>query len=373
MSEYQYYEFQTLDRHLTQAEKTEISKLSSRVKPTSTTTIFTYSYGDLPGNPQKILTQYFDVMYYIANWGTQQLMFRLPKTLIQRQLLDLYCFQDCLTISESADWLILDWQFHQEEGFSYWIEGDGILSQLIELRQEILQQDYRGCYLAWLKGITLSPEYVDISLDLLEPPVPPGLHELSPAQKAFCEIFELDKHLISAACATSSQIKTTSKETLQKAISQLPRSECDDLLLRLAQEEANLSSLLQQKLFKLTPKGNLDSNVRRTVKQLFDSAKRIEKVASQQQKQQAEAKRQQELETLAKRETEVWDEIKSLIQISHSKNYDRAVQLLVQLKDLAQHQNQSSVFQQRLNWISQNYTNRTGLMKRLNEANLTNI
>lgn len=47
MSEYQYYEFQALDRHLTQAEKTALGKLSSRVKPTSSTAIFTYSYGDI--------------------------------------------------------------------------------------------------------------------------------------------------------------------------------------------------------------------------------------------------------------------------------------------------------------------------------------
>ncbi|MFM7880301.1 MAG: hypothetical protein ACKO8H_00005, partial [Microcystis panniformis] len=91
MSEYQYYEFQAIDRTLTQEERAAISQLSSRVKPTATSAIFTYSYGDFSGSPEKILAQYFDVMYYIANWGTQQLMFRFPKSLIDREAIEPYC------------------------------------------------------------------------------------------------------------------------------------------------------------------------------------------------------------------------------------------------------------------------------------------
>jgi len=76
MSEYQYYEFQCVDKPLNAKEKEEISKISSRAKITSTQAIFNYSYGDFSENTEQFLAQYFDVMYYIANWGTQQLMFR---------------------------------------------------------------------------------------------------------------------------------------------------------------------------------------------------------------------------------------------------------------------------------------------------------
>jgi hypothetical protein len=51
MSEYQYYEFQSLERSLTNDELSAISKLSSRVELSKTKAIFTYSYGDFPGNP----------------------------------------------------------------------------------------------------------------------------------------------------------------------------------------------------------------------------------------------------------------------------------------------------------------------------------
>jgi hypothetical protein len=46
MSEYQYYEFQTIDCPLTPKEQAEIKELSSRVKLTQTQAIFLYNYGD---------------------------------------------------------------------------------------------------------------------------------------------------------------------------------------------------------------------------------------------------------------------------------------------------------------------------------------
>jgi hypothetical protein len=45
MSEYQYYEFQALDRILTKTEQSYIESLSSRVELSPTKAAFTYSYG----------------------------------------------------------------------------------------------------------------------------------------------------------------------------------------------------------------------------------------------------------------------------------------------------------------------------------------
>ncbi len=76
MSEYQYYEFQAIDRPLTEDEQAEIAKLSSRVALTSTQAIFTYHFGDLPARAEKILERYFGALLYTTNWGTRRLMFR---------------------------------------------------------------------------------------------------------------------------------------------------------------------------------------------------------------------------------------------------------------------------------------------------------
>jgi hypothetical protein len=371
MSEYQYYEFQAIDRPLTQEERAAICELSSRVKPTATTASFNYSYGNFRGDPKQVLARYFDIMYYITNWGTQQLMFRFPTSLINREAIELYCIDNYISLSFAGDWAILDWEFSQEEGFNDWIEGEGILSELIGLRQEILQQDYRGLYLAWLKAIDLSERYIDIDKTQLEPPLPPGLGQLSAAQKAFTEIFELDEHLLNVACASSGKLTTISEQTWQQAISQLSASERQDFLLRLAKGEHNLSAKFKQKLSQLIPTSPASNQLRRTIQELLEAAAEEGKKAEKRRQQEAEAKRIEELQTLAKREAQVWQQVESLIQKAQSKSYDEAVKLLVKLRDLAEYQNRLPVFQERLNRIYEQYSNRSGLKRRLQEVGLT--
>jgi hypothetical protein len=371
MSEYQYYEFQAIDRPLTQEERAAICELSSRVKPTATTASFTYSYGNFRGDPKQVLARYFDIMYYITNWGTQQLMFRFPTSLINRETIELYCIDNYISLSFAGDWAILDWEFSQEEGFNDWIEGEGILSELIGLRQEILQQDYRGLYLAWLKAIDLSEGYIDIDKTQLEPSLPPGLGQLSAAQKAFTEIFELDEHLLNVACASSGKLTTISEQTWQQAISQLSASERQDFLLRLAKGEHNLSAKFKQKLSQLIPTSPASNQPRRTIQELLEAAAEEGKKAEKRRQQEAEAKRIEELQTLAKREAQVWQQVESLIQKAQSKSYDEAVKLLVKLRDLAEYQNRLPVFQERLNRIYEQYSNRSGLKRRLQEVGLT--
>lgn len=371
MSEYQYYEFQAIDRPLTQEERAAICELSSRVKPTATTASFNYSYGNFRGDPKQVLARYFDIMYYITNWGTQQLMFRFPTSLINREAIELYCIDNYISLSFAGDWAILDWEFSQEEGFNDWIEGEGILSELIGLRQEILQQDYRGLYLAWLKAIDLSEGYIDIDKTQLEPPLPPGLGQLSAAQKAFTEIFELDEHLLNVACASSGKLTTISEQTWQQAISQLSASERQDFLLRLAKGEHNLSAKFKQKLSQLIPTSAASNQPRRTIQELLEAAAEEGKKAEKRRQQEAEAKRIEELQTLAKREAQVWQQVESLIQKAQSKSYDEAVKLLVKLRDLAEYQNRLPVFQERLNRIYEQYSNRSGLKRRLQEVGLT--
>ena len=371
MSEYQYYEFQAIDRPLTQEERAAICELSSRVKPTATTASFNYSYGNFRGDPKQVLARYFDIMYYITNWGTQQLMFRFPTSLINPEAIELYCIDNYISLSFAGDWAILDWEFSQEEGFNDWIEGEGILSELIGLRQEILQQDYRGLYLAWLKAIDLSEGYIDIDKTQLEPPLPPGLGQLSAAQKAFTEIFELDEHLLNVACASSGKLTTISEQTWQQAISQLSASERQDFLLRLAKGEHNLSAKFKQKLSQLIPNSPASNQPRRTIQELLEAAAEEGKKAEKRRQQEAEAKRIEELQTLAKREAQVWQQVESLIQKAQSKPYDEAVKLLVKLRDLAEYQNRLPVFQERLNRIYEQYSNRSGLKRRLQEVGLT--
>jgi hypothetical protein len=82
VSEYQFYEFRSIDRPLTTKEQQVIGGWSSRTYPTSTGATFTYSYSDFPQNPKQVVAKYFDAMFYIANWGSKQLMLRFPKEVL---------------------------------------------------------------------------------------------------------------------------------------------------------------------------------------------------------------------------------------------------------------------------------------------------
>ena len=61
MSEYQYYEFQAIDRPLTSEEQRAVARLSSRVALHPRRAVFTYSFGGgLPRRAEDVLVDYYD-------------------------------------------------------------------------------------------------------------------------------------------------------------------------------------------------------------------------------------------------------------------------------------------------------------------------
>jgi hypothetical protein len=71
MSEYQYYEFQAIDRPLTDEEQQAVARLSSRVHPHPRQAVFVYHWSNFPADPAKILVKYYDAMLYMANSAGQ--------------------------------------------------------------------------------------------------------------------------------------------------------------------------------------------------------------------------------------------------------------------------------------------------------------
>ncbi len=69
MSEYQYYEFQAVDRPLGSKQMGELRRISSRAEITPHSFVNVYNYGDFHGDPAKLVAQYFDAFLYLANWG----------------------------------------------------------------------------------------------------------------------------------------------------------------------------------------------------------------------------------------------------------------------------------------------------------------
>src|SRR2546423_266530 len=82
MSEYRYYEFQTIDRRLDQKEMQDLRGYSSRARITPTSFTNEYSFGSFKGNADAWMEKYFDAYLYLANWGTHELQVRVPARLL---------------------------------------------------------------------------------------------------------------------------------------------------------------------------------------------------------------------------------------------------------------------------------------------------
>jgi len=265
MSEYQYYEFQAIDRPLTPEEQKAVASLSSRVEPHPRRAIFVYHYSDFRGSARELLAEYYDAFFYIANWGTVRLGFRFPKHLVDYDEIQPYFIDDYVTGEVVGDYILVEIRMDNEEGFG-WTEGEGYLDQLISLRDDILRRDYRVLYLGWLSA--LHDEYA-YEAEWLEPPVPAGLQKLTPALESFVELFEVDENLVGAAARTSgrTQAKST-KRDFGKAIEGMSVADKDAWLLRLAQNEAHLGLVFQKYLSK-SDKPVSSGTGRRTIEELL--------------------------------------------------------------------------------------------------------
>lgn len=369
MSEYQYYEFLALDKPLSTSEQSYIQSLSSRVQLTSNQAIFTYSYGDFRGDPQQVLEKCFDIMLYMANWGTRQLMFRLPLYLVDLPLLESYCLPHKISVATTFDYVILDINIDDEE-YRDWIEGEGWLSQFVSLRDDLLRGDFRALYLAWLKAASIVMN--EEEKDLIEPPVPVNLQNLSIALKKFIKFFQINEDLITAA-AQISVLQGEKVEPLTEWIAALSEEERNSFLLRVIKGESHVGMQLLKRLRELfsTQKiDNISGNHPRLFSELLTSAKQQEKYRQQQIQLAAQHAKAKKLEALVPREDQIWENVFKLIDLKQAKSYEQAIHYLIDLRDLAEYQGNLEDFYTCIQQIHKDYSNRPGLLSRLRKAGL---
>jgi hypothetical protein len=272
MSEYQYYEFQALDRPLTEPEQAELRGLSRRVDLTPTRAVFTYAYGDFRGDPLAVLARHFDALLYVANWGSKRLAFRFPRAAVEIERLNPYYYGvEEIELTTTPEHVVLDINFHEESGGD-WVEGEGVLAALVPLRHDILRGDFRALYLAWLRsaeGAGPVDDRLDDGLDdgeadtgpdtgdgPLEPPVPAGLGQLSAPLRAFADFFAIDQDLIAVAAAASPPL-TAGDDRLERSVALLPAVERDAFLIRVARGEPHVDLALRRRLREVAgPKGD---------------------------------------------------------------------------------------------------------------------
>ncbi|MBW4514674.1 MAG: hypothetical protein KME11_05560 [Timaviella obliquedivisa GSE-PSE-MK23-08B] len=366
MSEYQHYEFQALDRPLTKDELSYVRSLSSRVELTSNKATFVYSFGDFKIDPQQLVERCFDAMLYQASFGIQQVIFRFPRALLNPLLFAPYCVPHSLTISTTSEHILLNLKITEEEGLG-WIREEDWLTKLVPLRDDLLRGDLRMLYLAWLIAIQVDSEEDE---DFIEPPVPPNLGNLSSALSSFVDLFGLDEDLLSAA-AENSPFEEEESEPIETWVAALPEAERNSFLIRLARGESHVASQLIQRLRQvnqLTRSIAPSDQPRRSLADLMAIALTQEKNRKTREQQIARQARMAQLEVLAPKENLMWQEVFRLIELKQTKAYDQAIEYLIDLRDLAEQQETLPQFVARIKKIRDDYSHRSALMLRLQQA-----
>jgi hypothetical protein len=367
MSEYQYYEFQAVDRPLDRAAQDALRSISSRARITATSFTNHYEWGDLKGDPRKFMEQWFDLHLYLANWGTRRLMMRMPKRLVNRTEIDPFIREiDWVEVWTSGENLIIDILRDEVGPDDSWDEGTGWLAALAPLRADVLSGDFRLFYLLWLTAAQdeLIPD------DDAEPL--PGIGPLTGALEGFAQFFDIDPDLMQAAAERGTDVTATSNDDLRKTLAAIPEREKMELLLRVVDGDAHVAAEFRSRLRKKHP----EFEARRTVGALRmrareiaearerASAKRREAERRRQAKE-AEQARRARLKALKQRGAGVWREIEEEIERRNASGYDRAVNLLSDLQALAREEGSQADFSRRLASIRARHEKKGKFIERL--------
>jgi len=115
MSEFQYYEFQAVDRPLTRLEVAELRKYST-ARASRDGFVNDYQWGNFKGNQDAWMERYFDAFLYLANWGTHILSYRLSADSVKATTARTYCRGGSATTRARGGQVVLTFVSETDEG-----------------------------------------------------------------------------------------------------------------------------------------------------------------------------------------------------------------------------------------------------------------
>ena len=326
--------------------------------------------------------KYFDAFLYLANWGNRIFKLRVPARVLELRTAKQFCARESLRAWEKGGFVILS--FESDEGpDDEWLEPEGSLSSLIPLRADLMRGDQRLLYLGWL----LCAQTGELDEEEREPPVPPGLNELTASLTSLAEFIRIDPDLLQVAARASQPLEDAKPkhDEVRAWVARLPAGEKDDFLARLvAGNEVSLATELHRRFIRERhTKGRQGSEMleRRTVGELLraaeEHAEERRRIAARKAAE-AKARREREaaitraryLKEIAGREPKLWNEIASLIATKQPKSYDQAVKLLADLRDLATREGKTEEFVVKINALAAIHAQKQAFIRRLREAGL---
>jgi hypothetical protein len=385
LSEYQYYEFRAVDRPLTVAELKEVRALSSRAEITPTRFQNVYNYGDFKGDPDEMVERLYDAHFYDSNFRFRRFLIRVPKEALGDTDITAYLTAETLRGWATESYVLIDFQVEDAEP-DVEEDSESWLPDLLPIRDAIMAGDLRALYLGWLCGV----QREEVDDDEEEPPVPPGLGELNDSLRRLAEFLELDPTLVEVAAVVSPPLGDDNPIDEAEARSWLMQLDDDAVTESLVQVMLGDPRRVKSALLTAYRKAlrNVDERAisdllppARRVGDLLDAAEELEKAqerAQLEERRRAEAERLRQeaafraahLNRLRSQGERNWQQVEDLVSTKRPNDYDRALQLLLDLKEIHSTDGDLAGFDVRVFELFRRHSKKPAFIERLRKAGL---
>lgn len=373
------HRFRTIDREFTAREKEEIKSWSSRFSPTANAVDYIYHYGSFKKDRYEVFPKYFDALLYVNGWGTRQVMFRFPRELVKWEELNWYKNrgqQTSLDFKQIEDYVLMELTWHQQNNGDWMEEEDYLLDPLLPLREEILHGDFRSLYLAWLiveaknkggKNEGSTPSTTQL------PPIPSNLKEQTKAHQYLIQLFDLDPMLVEAA-ATASPEKLLRTPEYADLIPLLSDKEKEKYLFQFLNRETRTEIKLKKRLTALSGvKSHHIFGESLPWNEIYTLAKQKKEEAIEAQKRAERRAYYRKMRSIGAQQDNVWEGVERNLSVRNSGGYDRATNMLKDLRDLAVFEDKMEAFDKKLEEVIAPYRKSGALLRRLRENDIIRV
>lgn len=369
MSEYQYYEFQAIDRPLTREEMAELRRYSSRARITSTRFAVVYHFGDFKGDRGDWMKRYFDAHLYTSNFGSRVFCLRFPVGWIDPETFAPYQVEGALEISKTRTHLIVSFLLDSDPGEYYEDEdNENTLEDLLPIRAALAAGDLRALYIGWISAV----QNVLVEPDSVEPSIPPGLESEDSALDSLIGFLNLREDLLAAAAMNSPEpAAAPSSAEIAKWLGGVAEKEKDEWLARfLSADDPGLRREALNRFRESSASTQSGGKPLRTAEELLSEADDLETRRIEKERQDRERKERERIMALAGQEPGLWQSVIKLSESSSARYQETAIGTLKDLRELASMTNNETEFREKLEGLIELRQRKTAFMKQMRNAGL---
>ena len=369
MSYHQHYEFLAIDRPLRADELAGARAISSHATVTSTRFAVSYDWGDLRGDPDHMLLQWYDAhLYRSSNYA--RLAIKLPAKVLDAPTWDAFAAGELQSFETHGEHIIVSWRM-DGDGEGGWIDDNDVAAELdglVGVRAALLRGDLRPLYVGWLAGIH------DLDDQDLEPPVPPGMGAAGDPSPALAFFLGVEDGLLAAAAEASVRVDARREiEDVSAWLATVPSDEKDAALaswLGCVDHKAQDALRLRFAAWRRTRAEDKRPASRRTVANLRARAAILSAEGAKAEVERKARERAAYLEDVAARSAAIWAEVERLSQDRRSSAPQQVIDRLLDLRAAADSKGLRRAFDLRLAAFAGTISPTRALHKRLKWAGL---